>query len=96
MENLDYAIRNKLSQSHGRPPFRPERFYSTDKPKQCHRCKSVLIAELLYGVPGRSSEVIAGLKAGRVVPAGQVKSADKPNPRWRCLDCQALIFPSES
>lgn len=96
MESLDYAIRNKLSQSHGRPPFRPERFYSTDKPKQCHRCKSVLIAELLYGDPGRSSEVIAGLKAGRVVPAGKAKSADKPNARWKCLDCQTLIYPEET
>ncbi|HOF19940.1 MAG TPA: hypothetical protein PLO24_01670 [Bacteroidales bacterium] len=96
MESLDYAVRDKLSQPHVRQPFRPERFYSTDKPKQCPRCRSVLIAELLYGEPGRSSELIADLKAGRVVPAGKTKSADKPDPRWKCLDCQTLIYHKES
>lgn len=96
MKNLDYSIRDKLTQSVVREPFRPERYYSSVKPKQCPRCKSVLIAELLYGEPGRSTELYADLKAGRVVPAGRIMRADTPNPRWKCLDCQTEFYQKES
>jgi len=96
MKTFDYAVRDKLNQSIVKTRFRPERCYSQEKPKQCPRCKSVLIAELLYGEPGRSSELFADLKAGRVVPAGRNARTDTPNPRWKCLDCQTEIYEQET
>ena len=96
MKSFDYAVRDKFTHPVVRTPFRPERCFSSDKPKQCPRCKSVLIAALLYGDPGSSSELFADLKAGRVVPAGRILHDDGPHPRWKCLDCQTEIFLKES
>ena len=96
MKNFDYAVRAKFIHPLVRTPFRPDRCFSADKPKQCPRCKSVLIAELLYGEPGRSAEVFAGLKAGRIVPAGRIKDAEGTHPLWKCLDCQTEIYLKES
>lgn len=96
MKTFDYSVRDKLSQSVVKKPFRPERYYSSEKPKQCPKCKSVLIAELLYGEPGKSNELFADIKAGRVVPAGRIVHADEPHPRWKCLDCQTEIYFKES
>lgn len=95
MKIFDYAVRDKLNNPVVRAPFKPERCFSPDKPKQCPRCKSVLIAELLYGEPGRSSELFADLKAGRIVPAGRILHDEGPHPRWKCLDCQTEIYQKE-
>jgi len=96
MKSFDYAVRDKFPHPLVRTPFSPERCFSADKPKQCPRCKSVLIAELLYGEPVSSSELLADLKAGRVVPAGRILRSDTPNPRWKCLDCQTEIYQKET
>jgi len=96
MKNFDYSLGFNITQHIVRKPFKPERYYSSDKPKQCPRCKSVIIAELFYGEPGRSTELFADLKAGRLIPAGRTMREDTPNPRWKCLDCQTEIYQKES
>jgi len=95
MKNFNYGVRDKFSQLIVITPFKPERYYSSNKPKQCPKCKSVLIAQLLYGESNYSAELHADLKAGRIILAGSML-ADAPNPQWKCLDCETEIYQKES
>lgn len=66
------------------------KYYSIDKPEKCPACGSQRITTFLYGEPGYSEELMADIKAGRVILGGCCISGYDPD--WECVGCKAEIF----
>lgn len=66
------------------------RYKSVQKPKNCPKCGSGRIADILYGLPAFSEELQKDLDEGRVVLGGCCVSGGEPE--WECGDCGAEIY----
>lgn len=70
------------------------RYDSPNKPKNCPRCGSTQIADIMYGMAAMSEELEDNLRSGKVVLGGCVITAD--DPKWQCAECNAQIYPMPS
>ena len=71
-----------------------EKQESTKKPPKCPECGSVQIAEILYGEPAYSEELMLEIKTGRIILGGCCITPD--NPKWQCVDCKTGIYKKKS
>jgi len=62
---------------------------SKKKPKNCPKCNSKKIAEILYGMVDYE-DVKDGLEAEQIVLGGCVHEIN--GPVWQCIDCGADIY----
>lgn len=67
-----------------------ERHEFTKKPQKCPECGSVRIADILYGLPAYSDELMLEIKSGRTVLGGCCITDD--DPKWQCADCNTMIY----
>jgi hypothetical protein len=67
-----------------------KRYTSKSKPAKCPKCGSERVARILYGEPMGSEELMADLKAGRIVLGGCCITGD--DPAWKCLECEMEIY----
>ncbi len=63
------------------------------KPGKCPLCNSRRIARILYGMPIFNEEQERQLAAGKIVLGGC--EMNHWNPKWQCVDCNAVFFSGE-
>lgn len=66
------------------------RYVISGRPGECPACGSAQVAEIIYGLPAFSPDLEAALESGHAVLGGCCVTGD--DPKWRCLECQAVIF----
>ncbi|HPS33613.1 MAG TPA: hypothetical protein PKW57_08930 [Anaerolineaceae bacterium] len=70
------------------------RFEYQDKPVICPVCQSKRIAEILWGMPAFSEQLMEDLDEGKVALGGCCVSED--DPVWRCADCRKDFYRKSS
>jgi ribosomal protein L37AE/L43A len=60
------------------------------KPHKCPACGHSPVAEILYGMPAYSEELMKEEEEGKIVIAGCCISI--PNASWECTKCEEQFF----
>jgi hypothetical protein len=69
------------------------RYEYETKPKFCPECKSVRIAEILYGLIPDSPELNKQIEKGEIVLGGCI--VWDACPVWMCVDCKTKLYKAK-
>lgn len=69
---------------------RTMRYSSTKKPVKCPKCGSLHIANILYGMPAYSEQLMTDIDKGKIILGGCIITGD--DPKWQCFDCKTEIY----
>jgi len=64
------------------------------RPRKCPECSSNKLANILYGYPINSPELMEKIGQGKIVLGGCVVTGSDPD--WKCIDCGAELFGDAS
>lgn len=70
-------------------PVQHHRYEYHTRPTHCPVCLSHRIADICYGLPAFTPELVRRINAGRAVIAGDRRDGD---PDWACADCRIVIY----